>query len=186
MKIIKNILSKEELNTFKRIIFSDDFAWFYNHKSVTYNSNTTSFLNLKKKYKNLYEHPYFTHNFINKSVSNSPWLKPLSSIFDKIYKDFNIKKIIRIKINYQPQYNLKKTEIYSTPHVDLNEPNNYSTILFYLNTCDGYTYFFDDKKVIKKIKSIGNSLVQFDGDLLHGGSHPKKDKERIVLNINYI
>ena len=70
--------------------------------------------------------------------------------------------------------------------MDLNEPNNYSTILFYLNTCDGYTYFFDDKKVIKKIKSIGNSLVQFDGDLLHGGSNPKKDKERIVLNINYI
>ena len=90
MKIIKNILSKEELNTFKRMIFSDGFAWFYNHKSVTYNSNTTSFLNLKKKYKNLYEHPYFTHNFINKGVSNSPWLKPLSSIFDKIYKDFTM------------------------------------------------------------------------------------------------
>lgn len=183
MKIIKNILSKKELTTFKGIVLSDDFPWYYNHKSAY----EEEFFKKKKEYKNIYEHTQFTHKFIERSAINSKWLEQLSSIFDKIYKGFDIKEIIRLKLNYQPQYNSKKTELYNTPHEDaVDYGKEYNTILFYLNTCDGHTYFFNNKKVIKKIKSIENSLVQFEGNLLHGGSHPKKDKRRLVLNINYI
>ena len=47
-------------------------------------------------------------------------------------------------------------------------------------------YFFRNKKVVKKIKNIENTLVQFDGKIVHAGCNPEKVEKKLCLNINYI
>ena len=176
MRIIRKVLNRGLLTFFNKEVLGDTFPWFYINA-------TTSNL---KPFKNSYEHIQFFHTFIDSGKCNSPtWLSHLDIVFKEILKPFDIdkEKIERMKINYQPQYHPPKGKIHNNPHVDFD--GDFKTVIFYLNTCDGATYFFDKEKISKKIESEANTLIQFDGNLLHAGSHPQQFQQRLVLNINY-
>lgn len=177
MKIIKNVLPKQDLETLKNVFLSDNFNWFFNNATSPKNKYTN---------KETFEVPQFTHIFINNEKINSQYyLEKLSSIFDKIYKDFDINKIIRMKLNLQLAHKPIKNKKYNTPHTD-NDAMPVKILLFYLNDCDAYTYFFKDKKIIKKVKVTENTLIQFDGKIVHAGSNPIKTPYKLCLNINYV
>ena len=105
---------------------------------------------------------------------------------DNIYKDIDIQKILRMKLNLQFPHTFQKNEIFNTPHYDDANTSDLKIMIFYLNTCDAHTYFFRGKKVHKKVKVEENTLVCFDGTTLHAGSNPKKTQYKLCLNINYI
>lgn len=177
MKIIKNVLAKEDLQTLKNVFLGNNFPWYYNETTTSKNK----FAN-----KETFEVPQFTHKFIESgNINSSYYLEKLSSIFDNIYKDIDINKIIRIKLNLQLAHKPNKSKKYNTPHTD-NNAIPVKILLFYLNDCDAYTYFFKGKKIIKKIKVTENTLVQFDGKIVHAGSNPKKSPYKLCLNINYV
>ena len=72
-----------------------------------------------------------------------------------------------------------------TPHIDMQIPHK--VILFYLNDCDGDTYFYDkEHKIIDSVTPKENRAVLFDGSILHSSSKPIEFPRRIVLNINLI
>ena len=54
------------------------------------------------------------------------------------------------------------------------------TVVYYLNTCDGYTHFKDGTRV----ETIENRAVIFNSQVPHGGSTCTNADNRIVLNIN--
>ena len=87
---------------------------------------------------------------------------------------FTNSKLNRFLWNY---YNKSSTGI---PHSDMNPftTDNYCSIIYYLNTCDGYTMIGD-----KKYESKSGSCVIFDSKLMHYGVGPTNDKKRFVLNI---
>jgi len=58
--------------------------------------------------------------------------------------------------------------------------SNHCSVVYYLNTCDGYTQIDD-----KKIYSEAGKCIFFDSHIGHKGVGPKKDKKRFVLNIAF-
>ena len=54
------------------------------------------------------------------------------------------------------------------------------TAVYYINSCNGYTYFEDGYKV----KSVANRIVIFPRDTQHSGT-TSSDSYRQVINFNY-
>ena len=89
------------------------------------------------------------------------------------------KKLFKAKVNIRT----RTSKIYGSEyHVDIIEKiEGHKTAIYYLNTNDGYTLF----KSGEKVKSVGNRLVVFDGQLYHYGTTCTDQNIRSVLNINY-
>ena len=179
MKIYKNVLLKADLKHLQDVLSKDDFPWYYRDNT----SECTKYVD-----KITFETPQFNHCLIyHEQIRSEHFLKKLSVILDKIYKDIDINKIIRMKFNLQLAYKKKKGKLYNRPHTDDSEiPTNKKILLFYINNSDSYTYFFRNKKVVKKIKNVENTLIQFDGNIVHAGCNPEKVEKKLCLNINYI
>ena len=89
----------------------------------------------------------------------------------------NPRVLLRMKANLQ----LKDSKIYEDPlHVDFENIES-TTSIFYVNTCNGYTYFEDGSRV----NSVENRLVTFPTKTLHGGANCTDQDCRIVINFNY-
>ena len=84
---------------------------------------------------------------------------------------------IRIKANVTPYNNeILKYDLHCDTHYKC------TTAVFFLNTCNGYTYFKDGTKV----ESVANRLLTFPSYYQHAGTTCSDDKIRCVLNLNYI
>ena len=158
MKIINNFLNKNTHKEIKNLLFSNNFPWYYNN-FVAGKLDNKNFL--------------FTHTLIREEETNSVYcdffIKP---ILEKIA----YKKLIRAKINCYTR-SQKKTK--SAFHID--QVNNHTVLLYNVNTNNGYTLF---KKNNKKIYSLENSLIIFNGNEEHCSVSQTDKKLRINININ--
>ena len=110
---------------------------------------------------------------------------PQNEICGKIYEMFvpkfkelaNFKTMIRIKINAYPYTNIVKEH---KEHIDFNYEN--IGAVFSLNTCDGYTKFFDGTKV----ESVANRIVFFDASKYHQSTTTSNAKLRYNINFNFL
>ena len=77
----------------------------------------------------------------------------------------------------------RKTHVFYPFHTDFTTlPVPFTTVVFYLNTNNGYTLFEDGTKV----DSVANRMVMFNGNTKHtSASHTEGDRFRFVLNINF-
>ena len=117
---------------------------------------------------------YFDHCLYNKYEINSHAFNLIRPLLDKL----NVKAIIQARLNLLIA---KETPQFSEFHVDYTHGNK--TAILYLNTCNGYTEFFDEKKT--KVYSQENKIVIFDGQIQHRAVSQTDNKRRIVLNLNY-
>ena len=164
MIVIDDFLSGDDFSSLKQNLLSPDFNWNFNDTIASANSNPDNFQ---------FVHTFFTitNPYLEQKQSNqSHILKPL--LFK--LQPFNI---LRVKANLRPR---TYKNILSNFHTDLNL--NQTTAIFYLNTCNGYTLFEDDTKVL----SVENRILIFDGSLKHCGASCTDQKRRILININYI
>jgi len=91
----------------------------------------------------------------------------------------NINKLIRVKCNLV----LKTPQIQEHGfHVDYQMKEKFRTAILYINTNNGYTIF---KEKNKKIKSVQNKLIDFDGNLQHTGTSCTDTPYRMVINFVY-
>ena len=110
---------------------------------------------------------------------------PQNEICGKIYEMFvpkfkelaNFKTMIRIKINAYPYTNVVKEH---KEHIDFNY--EHIGAVFSLNTCDGYTKFFDGTKV----ESVANRIVFFDASKYHQSTTTSNAKLRYNINFNFL
>ena len=69
------------------------------------------------------------------------------------------------------------------PHIDNDDPHE--VLLYYVNDCDGDTFFFNDDMSVKyRHTPKKGEYVIFNGMNYHASSSPSKNI-RITLNINY-
>ena len=188
IKVIDDIIDKEYQENIKTLFYKNQhFSWFYVD-------------DITNKDKGLQRRPGFRHGFVTggKSVSNCwPLIQPLAkAIADKI----NVKgDVIEARSFLQLPLNQKFIGSgVDTPHIDTNIPH--TVFLYYVNTTDGetviYDYkskikdkeivdvpFFEDIKVLKKVKPKQGRCVIFDGSYWHTSVQPKKDV-RAIINFN--
>ena len=60
--------------------------------------------------------------------------------------------------------------------------SKFTTSIFYVNTCNGYTELKDGTK----IESVANRLVSFPADTRHRSVSQTDEQRRLVININYL
>ena len=125
---------------------------------------------------------YFGHNIYQDHMSVSPFAPEVIPLIDKI----NPMALHRVRINLMPR---TQENIESDFHSDYTEGFAYpdridlwSTSIFYLNDCDGYTKLEDGTV----IKSKDNRLLTFTGNVKHLGASCTDKKRRLVVNLNYI
>ena len=99
-------------------------------------------------------------------------------IISPILEKLNVNRLIRAKLNLSPYMGEKIIEY--DMHVDTDL--NCKTAVYYLNSNNGYT-LFENGTIIN---SIRNRIVIFDSNLRHCGTTCTDQKNRIVLNLNFI
>lgn len=158
IEVKDNFLDKETFTQIKQFMMSDEMPWFFNNEINEVNN---------KDY-------YFTHNFIknNKVVSilNEKLIIPLMS-------KIKHKNVLRAKANL---FTKQSKHIQYGLHTDYPKDWPHSTVLFSINTNNGYTEFENGQK----IESVENRLLIFDGQLTHQSVGQTDTKQRINLNIN--
>ena len=175
--IIDNVISKNEQELIKELLFSNKFAWFF-QKDVTAGSKKRS-----------QKRPAFTHYFINESGVNSDYVNILTNITAKGAKKINIKsevKVLSARSFLQLPLDSKKQEL-DTPHIDLDK--KHIVFLYYVVDNEAKTIIYkntkESKKLIelKKIQPKQGRLVIFDGSLYHTAEQPTKNT-RCIINID--
>ena len=161
VKIVDNILSKEEFKKLTDVMLGSEFPWYFLPDKVS--SGDGNF--------------QMCHNFI---LSGKP-VSQFLNILDPFIKKLNMKKVIRIKANKTFK---KKENIKSEMHIDVTrkDEEKFKTAVFYCNTNNGSTVFENGKKV----ESKANRAVVFDGRTLHCGVDCTDTLRRVVINFNYI
>ena len=161
ISVIDNYLEKPDFKTLEIAFTSNNIAWYYN----TYVANKN-----EKKFKG---NIYFNHTFFRQNEITSPNFHLLKPLLNKL----EVKAIVNIKLNLYPQ---TEKVVEHNLHTDHKFP--LKSALYYLNTCDGYTYF---KETNEKVNSVANRIVLFDSSKEHCSTTTTNQNARFTLNINY-
>jgi hypothetical protein len=188
--IIDNFLDDLELDKLKDYFITNQnkLTWYY-HDNINY--------------QNLKENPLILTNpskvetkkndgfVIVLNRNETPVSKETQRLIEQI-REYAINKLgikvrntIRIKINLNKPQTLDLKDIDEGIHVD--NLSEHITLIYYVNTNDGYTILYEnDKKTIKhKIDCVGNRLVVFDGLTPHVGV-PSTKIDKCLINFNLI
>lgn len=128
----------------------------------------------------------FSHILYDKSKKTmSNYLDSFRIIEPYIESHFNlnIKDIFRYRLGMNLK--ISNNSITHSPHRDFDF--DHLTFLYYLNSSDGPTIFYDND-INKKIEIFPekNCGVLFNGILFHSSSTPSKNVKRITLNLNFL
>jgi hypothetical protein len=157
--IKENFLEKEFFNDFKKILFSDDFNWFFRNNLTIFDKT----------------HYWFNHCFFNNFTVFSP-------VFDSFIKPILLKLNAKALIEARANCNVKNNVVYQSGwHVD--KPFECTTAVLYMNTCNGYTLIDKDKKI--KINSEENKILIFNSQIEHAVVSQTDVDRRIIINFNY-
>jgi len=189
IQVHDNFLTQTEYEALYNAFKSHEVNWYYD-------DFINSPVDDDSDYNFQFVHPIYHYNengplFLEDSKNWYNRLRLIKSshkkLIDPILFKLNVEVLLRMKFNM----NIRTNEIIesnfhvdigtSLPYLDLN-PNEYKIAIFYLNSNDGYTLF----ECGRKIESVANRVVIFDGKLKHCGTSCTNQKNRIVLNINYI
>ena len=163
IQVIDNFLHDEDFRAIQSFLYNQDFPWhYYDYKVFQEESD-----------KNKYYESQMVHVFYGQMYPTVNF-----HIVDPLVRMLNVASLIKIKANLT--FPWKSIEKFSH-HTD-NNYINAKTAIFYLNTNDGYTEFFDTGE---KIESLENRMVIFPSSLLHCGTTHTNSKTRMLINFNY-
>ena len=169
IQVHDNFLKQTEHEALYNVFGTQDVNWYYN-------DFINSPMDDDSDYNFQFVHPMYHYDESGTTLIKSPYKKLIDPILSKL----NVETLLRVKFNMNTRTN---EIIESNFHVDNStSPNAYKIAIFYLNSNDGYTLF----ECGRKIESVANRVVIFDGKLKHCGTSCTNQKNRIVLNINYI
>ena len=158
MEIIDNYLEEPIFKSIENLLMGYDFPWYYND-FVANKKDLTDY--------------FYLHYLFDEGNQKSGYFNDIAS---PILGRLRFNKILRAQVNcFQ-----KKPEIVEHAfHTDREEPHKVA--LFYVNTNDGYTLFKNGKKV----ESVANRVIIFDGSLEHKSSAQTNTNIRVNVNINF-
>jgi len=181
IKVIDNFLSKSYHEKLFKILTSADFPWYFiNNITQTGSSDLREFG---------FNHTFWDTDGQRENFYSWFWKPALYQMMDVIECDLILRSRCDMTTHTDGNF-------LHSPHIDFDFPH-FSTI-FYINDCDGDTLFYDkrttntdeiqflDLNEIKRVTPKANRLIIFDGDIIHTGSSPSKNKKRILINSNFL
>jgi len=171
-------------------ILKTDFVWGY-----TRSINSEDQLLVQKWLKNerVVDDYAFVHILDLESGKDKSLL---ANIKFYIQKHFNVEvnQILRGRFIFSPPNSKARPDNILMPHIDLMTPHQ--TLLYYINTNDAETVFFDQSyneqllnyilpDTYYAVKPKQGKAVLFDGLIHHAGRISNQDK-RILLSVNFI
>ena len=169
-EVIDNFLPEDVFLPIQDVLMGQNFPWYFNDRTV-YDIVTD---NLDYQ---------FTHSFF-KMNEQYGFLEKCSSFCDiilPIIEKLDCFCLLRVKSNLRTLYTGSQTKQSIYYHRDFDE--DYTTAILYINTNNGYTIFKDTKQ---KVECVANRLVRFNTKLEHAGVSSNNEKQRVVINFNYI
>lgn len=121
---------------------------------------------------------------------------PILARLEQITKKSYINRIARVKANLYTRRPDFKEGHFHKPHLDFYNKDTKlgdsgEVFLYYANTSDGDTFFFNEKRidaenptVMKKIPHRKGTALLFDNRTLHASSSPRTSEYR--MNINFV
>lgn len=159
VEIIDNFLEEDDFNLIKNIFLGETINWFYS-KNIQQDIKETEF-----------GHNFLCHMIYRNDQITSQHFQMLQPVLEKL----NPKALIRIKAN---MYLNQGKYIIHRSHQDF--PFEHKTALYYLNTNNGHTIIGD-----KKIESVANRVILFDGSVEHSSTNCTDANRRLNINFNY-
>jgi hypothetical protein len=184
-----DILTFREIDKIYLTLISDTFPWFsIGGKTVNEFWHAAEKDELTKEYLQL------VHQFnLIDGTPNSDYTGMTDHILNRFLEatGYKLKKLGKVKANFQPRVETFGENCYNTPHVD--SADSHYVLLYYPHTTDGKTRIFNkteqDKRIkydiIKETSPEAGKFLFFNGSYFHAGAHPMTSENRIVINFNF-
>ena len=167
VNVIDDLLSEDELNEVKTLILGKTFPWYILEHVATTNEVSENW------------NWYGCHVFYVNDEPISSYYKKISEIFLPKFHNMiqgGVRSLKRIKANFYPwTETLQEHALHSDYHYDIK------TIIFSLNTCDGYTKFENGTK----FNSVENKALFFNGKDKHLSTTTTSCKGRYNIVFNF-
>ena len=144
----------------------------------------------------------FFHMAFDGSVTSPhfDFFRPILDFFTE-KTDIKVGNLLRIRLRYTHKGRGHNGSKYAAPHVDFNTGQPYSTLVYYVDDCDGDTIIFD--KIFNPQEEIYNPVFAdplpeliritpkkgaglfFNGHRYHAGNYPVEQSSRIVINFDF-
>ena len=157
--VIDNFLKKEHFEHIRDWALSNELQWTYS-PSVADDSDVGL--------------GYFVHVLYKDLEPKSKWIT--EGMIAPLMESAKMEILIRAKLNLYPATHTIK---YHKPHTDL--PYSHKAAVYCLNTCDGGTTIGK-----RKIDSVANRIIFFDGNEDHYSSTCTDQPVRININFNWL
>lgn len=189
---LPDLIPANYANEIENTMTSIEFPWYY-RKNV---SSQPDHPDVFKNDPNIRVRDAFIHLFYDKGWSITSQyanlIRPVLYFMEEA-TDFKIVEILRMRsvITYKdPHWN---EEHYLTPHVDDISPEHTHTFVYYVNDCDGDTFFYKDfyqawdnydkRTLVKSFTPKKGTGVLFDGKRYHSNGVGRLEN-RVVINMN--
>jgi len=190
LDIKQNALSEENSNNIKKIFFGDSFGWYWSGKT-SFEAEREHIVNRGAfaDTMNIIDLGQFSHVFVSNRKVNSEYKILIEPIIKYVRDNYPVKDIIRAKANFLTQMPTYPSDAVNLPHYD--NKDNVISALYYVNTADGDTVFYNEcyddfpMKLTehKRVQPEFNKLVVFDSSYYHASANPSLDGPRAVVNI---
>ena len=195
-EIIDNFLSEEDWQKQYDLFFSTEHIIKWNFHEVKHQPDSYFFQHMFQK------HRIYDGSGVEKeaySRKNPVFISPMNSVsknhikhydiaLEPILKHYPHKELLSARTNLftrmSSNFSFEKPDPHGVGlHTDHGGEFHYLTMIYYINTTNGGTYFANDKGAVQSIK---NRLVVFDGHTFHRHIYQTDEKARVATNINII
>lgn len=188
-QIYDDVLSLIEAAKIYKTFVDESFPWYFSEANATVSGNAT----VVDGDENTKEFLQFVHLFnINDGSPNSGYCEMTDFLLQKFleHTGLKLKKLLKVKANFQTQAIDFQKHNYNTPHIDAFGPH--WVLLYYANDSDGDTRVWtrkvgEEKTTYTEIASVtpkSGRFLLFNGEHYHCGAHPAISQKRIVINYN--
>jgi hypothetical protein len=169
VQVFDNYLPLHTFLGLKEYFTNETFPWFFSNA-------------VKKDLADLSTHSNYNWQLYHMLYHTPDVISDHNEALIPLYNALDLGVIIKSKVNCNP---ISEKIFEHGMHTDITIGNLASittTVVYYLNTNNGYTKFEDGTIV----ESVQNRLVKFPSSLKHTGSTCTDEPRRLVFNINYI